>query len=120
MLVCIKQIIFFMMFFLLSTLEFIVLATILGLTLRSGDRTSLKLVLFSLILFHALSFFSKFHFHQNEAIIMIKTQHLVSIWFLKTNDAKVKSIISSILHLFCLITNTHFYRSIDRTTSSSY
>jgi hypothetical protein len=32
----------------------------LGLTLRSRDKTSLQLVLFSLALFHTLSFFSKF------------------------------------------------------------
>jgi hypothetical protein len=54
-LVCIDQ--FFYGYFIQT--EFIVLATILGLTLRSGDKTSLQLVLFSLVLYHALSFLSK-------------------------------------------------------------
>lgn len=40
----------------------LVLATILALALRSGDKTSLQLVLFSLALFHTLSFFSTFIF----------------------------------------------------------
>jgi hypothetical protein len=40
----------------------LVLATILGLALRSGDKTSLQLVLFSLALFHTLSFLSKSFF----------------------------------------------------------
>lgn len=38
-----------------------VLATILALTIRSGDKNSLQLVLFSLALFHSLSFFSNNH-----------------------------------------------------------
>ncbi|CAF1334164.1 unnamed protein product [Adineta steineri] len=76
------------------------LATMLGLTLRSGDKTSLQLVLFSLALFHALSF-------------------LIALWLLKTSDAKLKSIISIILHLFCLLINIHFYRSINRAISPS-
>ncbi|CAF4569663.1 unnamed protein product [Rotaria sp. Silwood1] len=77
------------------------LATVLGLTLRSGDKTSLQLVLCSLVLFHALSFF-------------------IALWLLKTSDTKVKSTISSILHLFCLLINIHFYRSINRTVSTSF
>ncbi|CAF2738879.1 unnamed protein product [Rotaria sp. Silwood2] len=77
------------------------LATVLGLTLRSGDRTSLQLVLCSLVLFHALSFF-------------------IALWLLKTSDTKVKSTVSSIFHLFCLLINTHFYRSINRTVSTSF
>ncbi len=88
----------------------------LGLTLRSGDKTSLQLVLFSLALFHGLSFFSKFVFFR-----LIKKQfiHLVSIWFLKTSDTKMKSMASLILHLGCLLINAHFYRSIIRSVSSS-
>jgi len=76
------------------------LAVMLGLTLRSGDKTCLRLVLFSLVLFHALSF-------------------LIALWFLKTSDTKLKSMASLIVHLFCLLTNMHFYRSIIRTFSSS-
>ncbi|UJR21913.1 hypothetical protein I4U23_024983 [Adineta vaga] len=76
------------------------LATILGLTLRSGDKTSLRLVLFSLALFHGLSFF-------------------ISIWFLKTSDTRMKSMASIILHLGCLLINAHFYRSIIRSVSST-
>ncbi|CAF1002438.1 unnamed protein product [Adineta steineri] len=75
------------------------LATMLGLTLRSGDKTSLRLVLFSLALFHGLSFF-------------------ISIWFLKTSDTKIKSMASLILHFGCLLINAHFYRSIIRSASS--
>ncbi|CAF3714212.1 unnamed protein product [Rotaria sp. Silwood1] len=74
------------------------LATILGLTLRSGDKTSLQLVLFSLTLFHLLSFF-------------------ISLWFLKTSDTKIKSMISLIFHLSCLLINAHFYLSIIRSVS---
>ncbi|CAF1917216.1 unnamed protein product [Rotaria magnacalcarata] len=77
------------------------LAAVLGLTLRSGDKTSLQLVLCSLILFHGLSFF-------------------ISLWFLKTSITPIKSTISSILHLFCLLINTHFYRSTNRTVTSSF
>ncbi|CAF0851393.1 unnamed protein product [Rotaria sordida] len=51
------------------------LATVLGLTLRSGDKTSLQLVLCSLVLFHALSF-------------------VIALWLLKTSDTKVKSTVS--------------------------
>jgi hypothetical protein len=45
---------------------------------------------------------------------------LVALWLLKTSDTKIKSIISIILHLFCLLINIYFYQSIKRTTSSSY
>ncbi|CAF0854129.1 unnamed protein product [Rotaria sordida] len=74
------------------------LATILGLTLRSGDKISLQLVLFSLTLFHSLSF-------------------CISLWFLKTSDTKIKSMISLIFHLFCLLINAHFYLTIIRSVS---
>ncbi|CAF1669206.1 unnamed protein product [Rotaria magnacalcarata] len=74
------------------------LATILGLTLRSGDKNSLQLVLFSLILFHSLSFF-------------------ISLWFLKTSEMKFKSTASLIFHLFCLLINAHFYQTIIRSVS---
>ncbi|CAF3255950.1 unnamed protein product, partial [Rotaria sp. Silwood2] len=74
------------------------LATMLGLTLRSGDKTSLQLVLFSLTLFHSLSFF-------------------ISLWFLKTSDTKIKSLASLIFHLSCLLINAHFYLSIIRSVS---
>ncbi|CAF3593919.1 unnamed protein product [Rotaria socialis] len=77
------------------------LAAVLGLTLRSGDKTSLQLVLCSLILFHGLSFF-------------------ISLWFLKTGVTPVKSTIATILHLSCLLINTHFYRSTNRTVISSF
>ncbi len=44
---------------------------------------------------------------------------LVAIWFLKKSDMKIKSMASLILHLCCLLINTHFYRAIIRTVSSS-
>ncbi|UJR27306.1 hypothetical protein I4U23_008600 [Adineta vaga] len=74
------------------------LATVLGLTLRSGDKTSLQLVLFSLALFHALSL-------------------LIALYLFKTNGTKIKSIIAIILHLICLFINGHFYHSVNRTIS---
>jgi hypothetical protein len=43
--------------------------------------------------------------------------YLVALWFLKTSDTTIKSILSIILHLFSLLINTHFYRSINRTIS---
>ena len=43
----------------LISIEILVLTAILALTLRSGDKTSLQSVLFSLVCFHGLSLFSK-------------------------------------------------------------
>jgi len=76
------------------------LATMLGLTLRSGDKTSLQLVLVSLALFHLLSF-------------------IIAIWFLTKHDTTLKAIVSLILHLLCGIVNVHFYRSMFRSASST-
>jgi len=91
----------------------------LGLTLRSGEKRSLQLVLFSLALFHGLSFLSKPLLIHKKKVVEYYF-YLVALWFLKTSDTTIKSILSIILHLFSLLINTHFYRSINRTMSSSF
>lgn len=42
---------------------------------------------------------------------------LVSLWFLKTSEMKLKSMASLICHLLCLLINAHFYQSIIRSVS---
>jgi hypothetical protein len=92
----------------------------LGLTLRSGEKRSLQLVLLSLALFHGLSFLSKpLLIHKNKSLNIIYYFYLVALWLLKTSDTTIKSAMSIILHLFCLVINIHFYRSINRTVSPS-
>lgn len=97
---------------------FLVLATILALTLRSGDKTCLQLVLFSLSFFHALSFISK-TFAFSYLMFIDYREILVAFWLLKTSDTRIKSIIAIIFHLTCLGINLHFSQSIKRTIPSS-
>ena len=89
----------------------------LGLTLRSGDKTSLQLVLFSLALFHTLSCLSKCR--SLASVNHPRLPFLVAVWFLTKSDTKIKSAVSLILHLLCGLIDVHFYQCVLRTVSSS-